>query len=327
MSASAPIPGSGGLFSGFTRLSKGLAAVLVTGYLANAVFPHTISDAFALIPGRFIPYVWNIITAGYLETSIFGLVPSIGALLLAGRHLEPFWGSKEFMKFIVYVNLFTCASTFVLAVFLYFITRQGDYLYAPISGFHGILAGFLVAVKQIGPEQEIPVLKLRAKWAPSLFVSFGILSSLFFPAPIQIVPFIVFGTYGAWMYLRYFQKKPEAGLKGDASAEFAFATFFPVPLQNFVNPISTVFEKMFCGQRSQASIVGAPDVELGKPLPGSDSAEASRRRERGARALEERLSSSFKTVAEDLPVKETLTRARSSKGDLETSIESDKSAD
>ena len=56
------------------------------------------------------------------------LVTSIAALLLAGRHLEPFWGSKEFMKFIISVNLFTCASTFVLAVFLYFITRQGDYL-------------------------------------------------------------------------------------------------------------------------------------------------------------------------------------------------------
>ena len=44
-----------------------------------------------------------------------------------------------------------------------------------------------------------------------------------------------------------------------------------------MNPISTVFERMFCGQRSQAS-AAVSDVELGKPLPGSDSAEASRRR-------------------------------------------------
>lgn len=43
---------TGGFFSGFTRLSKGLAAVLVTGYLANAVFPDTVSDTFALIPGK-----------------------------------------------------------------------------------------------------------------------------------------------------------------------------------------------------------------------------------------------------------------------------------
>lgn len=69
------------------------------------------------------------------------------------------------------------------------------------------------------------------QWAPSLFVTIAVLSSLFSSSPIQYVPFIVFGTYGAWMYLRYFQRKPEAGLKGDTSAEFAFATFFPAQLQ------------------------------------------------------------------------------------------------
>ncbi|XP_024397883.1 rhomboid-like protein 19 [Physcomitrium patens] len=300
MSTPAALSGVGGLYSGFTRLSKGLAVVLVAGYLANVILPHTISVTFSLIPGKFIPFVWNIITAGYLETSIFGLGTSIVALLLAGKHLEPFWGSKEFVKFIAFVNLFTCASTFVLAIFLYFISRQGNYLYAPISGFHGVVAGFLVAVKQIIPEQEIPALKLRVKWSPSVFVAFAILSSLFSPEPMQFVPFVVFGTYGAWMYLRYFQQKPEAGLKGDFSAEFAFATFFPAPVQPFVDPIATIFENIFCKQRRQVSNEG-PGVDLGKPLPGSDSVEASRRRERGARALEERLGA--KGISEGLPVK------------------------
>ncbi|KAG0554983.1 hypothetical protein KC19_12G135100 [Ceratodon purpureus] len=81
-------------------LSKGLAAVLVTGYVANAFFPNAISGTFSLIPGRFIPYAWNIITPGFLETSIFGLAVSIASLLVR-RHLEPFWGSREFFKFIV----------------------------------------------------------------------------------------------------------------------------------------------------------------------------------------------------------------------------------
>lgn len=42
----------GGLYSGFTRLSKGLAVVLVAGYLANVILPHTISVTFSLIPGK-----------------------------------------------------------------------------------------------------------------------------------------------------------------------------------------------------------------------------------------------------------------------------------
>lgn len=42
-------------------------------------------------------------------------------------------------------------------------------------------------------------------------------------------------------------------------------------------PISTIFEKLFCGRRS-LDAEDAAGVELGKPLPGSDAVEASRRR-------------------------------------------------
>jgi len=240
------------------------------------------------------------------------LAVSIFSLLVVGRLLEPFWGSREFFKFIVFVNFFASANTFVLAIFLYIITRRESYLYAPISGFHGVLAGFLVAVKQIMPDQEIAAFfKLRAKWFPSVFVGLSLLSSFFSSEPIQHVPFVVFGTYGAWMYLRYLQKKPESGFKGDLSAEFAFATFFPGPLQRFVVPISTIFEKLLCGRRS-LDAEDAAGVELGKPLPGSDAVEASRRRERGARALEERLSTASKGGVEGVAPKS------SSKGNLES---------
>lgn len=44
---------TGGLFTGFTRLSKGLAAVLVAGFLANAVTPYTTLYA-SLIPGKYV---------------------------------------------------------------------------------------------------------------------------------------------------------------------------------------------------------------------------------------------------------------------------------
>jgi hypothetical protein len=53
---------------------------------------------------------------------------SIFSLLVVGRLLEPFWGSREFFKFIVFVNFFASANTFVLAIFLYIITRRESYL-------------------------------------------------------------------------------------------------------------------------------------------------------------------------------------------------------
>jgi hypothetical protein len=46
--------------------------------------------------------------------------------------------------------------------------------YVSVSGFHGVVAGFLVAVKQIMPDQEVPfLLKLRAKVkkASSIYVT------------------------------------------------------------------------------------------------------------------------------------------------------------
>eukprot|EP01018_Ginkgo_biloba_P031033 Gb_00318 [translate_table: standard] len=141
------------------------------------------------------------------------------------------------------------------------------------------------------PDQEIIalfVLKMRAKWLPSLLVLVSIIVSFLATESTSYLPFIVFGTYGSWLYLRYLQRKPETNLKGDPSDEFAFSTFFPEFMRPIVDAIALICEKIFCGGSQTASEGG--DVLSGMPLPGSDPVEASRRRERGARALEERLA-------------------------------------
>ncbi|KAI3685672.1 hypothetical protein L6452_34927 [Arctium lappa] len=77
--------------------------------------------------------------------------------------------------------------------------------------------------------------------------------------------------------------------KGDPSDEFAFSTFFPEFLRPLIDPIASIFHQMLCG-RSEASNEARGYTVGTAPLPGSDPVEASRRRERGARALEERLA-------------------------------------
>lgn len=62
---------------------------------------------------------------------------------------------------------------------------------------------------------------------PSLFVLVCIVLSLLAGDAIQLLPFILFGTYGSWLYLRYFQTRSESNLRGDPSDEFGFDTFFP----------------------------------------------------------------------------------------------------
>ncbi|CAK9251297.1 unnamed protein product [Sphagnum jensenii] len=261
-----------GLFTGFTRLSKRLAVLL-----ASWLSPHYLAPLICQISGI---DSWKVYTnlghsffADYFLTPyVYGhqrLILSIAALLIVGRLLEPLWGSKEFLKFIIFVHFYASASIFVLAIFLYYVSRREDFLYVSVSGFHGVLAGFLVAVKQIMPDQEVSVLfKLHAKWLPSVLVALVLVTSLFLNQPMHYVPFIVFGTYGA-----YLQRKPEVGFKGNASSEFSLSTFFPEFLYPLVNAIATVFKEIFFGQRSQ--VLEGQGYELGNPLPGSDPVEAS----------------------------------------------------
>lgn len=279
------------MFTGFTKLCKGLAVILVGGHIVVQLFPPVVTY-LALIPARTIPFAWNLITAGYIEQTVYGAVISTIGLLFIGKLLEPIWGSKEFLKFIFVVNLLTSVCVFITAIALYYATRLETYLYMPVSGFHGVLSGFLVGVKQIMPDQELSLLgvaKIKAKWLPSLMIFLSVVASFFTVDSAAYLPMIIFGTYMSWIYLRYMQRKPETNFKGDPSDEFAFSTFFPEVLRPIINPIATIFHRMFCG-RSEASDEAKGYVLGGNPLPGSDPIEASRRRERGARALEERLA-------------------------------------
>jgi len=276
------------LYSGFSRLCKGIAVVLIGGHILVHLLPSAITY-LALIPARTIPFAWNLITAGYIEQSVYGVVASTIGLLFIGKLLEPVWGSREFLKFIFVVNFLTSLCVFVTAIALYYITTQENYLYMPLSGFHGILAGFLVGIKQIIPDQELPVVKIKAKWLPSLMLLLSIVVSFFTLESATYLPTLIFGTYVSWIYLRYWQRKPETKLKGDPSDDFAFSTFFPEFLRPVIDPIASIFHRMLCG-RTEASNDAEDHTLGGAPLPGSDPIEASRRRERGARALEERLA-------------------------------------
>ncbi|XP_050250156.1 rhomboid-like protein 19 [Quercus robur] len=282
------LSGGASLYSGFSRLCKGIAVVLIGGHILVHLLPSAITY-LALIPARTIPFAWNLITAGYIEQSVYGVVASTIGLLFIGKLLEPVWGSREFLKFIFVVNFLTSLCVFVTAIALYYITTQENYLYMPLSGFHGILAGFLVGIKQIIPDQELPVVKIKAKWLPSLMLLLSIVVSFFTLESATYLPTLIFGTYVSWIYLRYWQRKPETKLKGDPSDDFAFSTFFPEFLRPVIDPIASIFHRMLCG-RTEASNDAEDHTLGGAPLPGSDPIEASRRRERGARALEERLA-------------------------------------
>ncbi|XP_027363619.1 rhomboid-like protein 19 [Abrus precatorius] len=271
-----------------SQVSLSLSLFLVALHILLRLFPSAITY-LALIPAKTIPFAWNLITAGYLEQSSYGVVLSTIGLLFIGKLLQPVWGPREFLRFIFLVNFLTSLCIFTTAIAFYYITRQERYLYMPLSGFHGVISGFLVGIKQIIPDQEIPFLKIKIKWLPSISLLCSMAMSFWTQEATAYLPTIIFGTYMSWIYLRYWQRKPETKLKGDPSEDFAFSTFFPEIFRPVIDPIASIFHRMLCG-RSEASS-DAQGYTLGaEPLPGSDPIEASRRRERGARALEERLA-------------------------------------
>ncbi|KAL6657468.1 hypothetical protein ACP70R_005248 [Stipagrostis hirtigluma subsp. patula] len=243
-----------------------------------------------------IPFAWNLITAGYVEQTIPGVVVSVIGLLLFGKLLEPLWGSKEFSKFIFFVNFSTSACVFITAIALYYVTQQESYLYTPLSGFYGVLSGLLVGIKQLLPDQELNlfVLKIKGKWIPSLVALISVVVSFFVKELVSYLPLLLFGIYMSWIYLRYFQKRLETGLKGDPSEEFSFSSFFPEFLRPILDPIASIFHRLLCG-RSERSDSRGQALETSS-LPGSDSIEANRRRERGQRALEQRLAEKLAAV-------------------------------
>ncbi|RLN33733.1 rhomboid-like protein 19 [Panicum miliaceum] len=286
---------SGSFFRGYTKLCKGLAVILLLVHLVVQLFPSAVTY-LALIPARTIPFAWNLITAGYVEQTIPGVFVSIVGLLLFGKLLEPLWGSKELSKFIFIVNFSTSACVFITAIVLYYITQQEIYLYTPLSGFYGVLSGLLVGIKQLLPDQELNlfVLKIKAKWIPSLVALISIIASFFVKDLMSYLPVLLFGIYMSWIYLRYFQKRLETGLKGDPSEEFSFSSFFPEFLRPILDPIASIFHRLLCG-RSERSDARGQTLDT-SPLPGSDSIEANRRRERGQRALEQRLAEKLAAV-------------------------------
>lgn len=84
---------------------------------------------------------------------------------------------------------------------LFLLSQTFKYLgarYFPLSGFHGILSGFLVGIKQIIPDQEFPALKLKAKvWALSLHIlqwNFGKLR-ICLSTPLTVLPIISSGFH------------------------------------------------------------------------------------------------------------------------------------
>ncbi|KAG9149748.1 hypothetical protein Leryth_012453 [Lithospermum erythrorhizon] len=107
-------------------------------------------------------------TAGYTQQTIHGVVVSI--------------------KLVSY-SLGNCLSLY-LYLPIYLASKNPSCPFRPLS-----------QVEQIIPDQELPFVKLKAKWLPSIEILVSIAASFFTTDFSSHLPTIVFGTYTGWLYL------------------------------------------------------------------------------------------------------------------------------
>ncbi|EGC37228.1 hypothetical protein DICPUDRAFT_97329 [Dictyostelium purpureum] len=231
----------------FPRLTKTVAGVLSFFLILNLLFRpisfFTINVAYIAPPYFF---VWTLFTAGLYDTNFLNGIINIILLLYIGKHLEPIWGSKEFIKFIAIVNFFSGVCSFFFFIFLYIFSNVFYAYETNVCGFSGVIIGFSVAAKQLIPEQELALLflKVRAKWLPSIFILIRLVLFLFVGFSDKSFTLVLFGVLVAWVYLRFYQLK--GGVKGDLNESFSFATFFPEPIQPPIKTFSNIVFKILC---------------------------------------------------------------------------------
>mmetsp|Transcript_599 Transcript_599/g.1008 ORF Transcript_599/g.1008 Transcript_599/m.1008 type:complete len:326 (-) Transcript_599:57-1034(-) len=301
-----PMPAFRNPFANIPRLTIYIASGLAVGYFASW-FPGT-QNVLALVAGNTFGshyYVWNIFTSGYFQDSFIGGLFSVIGVLLIGKYLEPVWGSKEFLKYIVIVNALSGIAMFFLLFTVYAVNsvQFEKVLFYPVCGFTPVLSAFAVAMKQLMPNHEISFLfafQFKAKYVPVLFVLLSLLLSLIGGA-LQEVAYSFYGLIFGWMYLRFFKDNGD-GTHGDSSPTFSFASFFPDVLSPVCSPVGHVFYMICCrwwrgpaegrgsGGLGAYHNVGSRLGGSAASLPGSNPQDAERRRQKALQALNSRLN-------------------------------------
>ena len=150
-----------------TPPTKAIATVLVISYLMFLVMPWT-STYLALMPEKTVPCVWNVLTSGFYEMNLVGTAIDVLGVLYLGRTLEPIWGAGELMHFVLIVQTSVGLASFISMYVAYVLSADPFYIMAKFSGFHGVLAGLLVAVRQQLPDERVPVPIHIARHIPEL---------------------------------------------------------------------------------------------------------------------------------------------------------------
>jgi len=265
-----------------------VSALLVVFFLHVTVGTSTL----ALVPNSTIGpkmNIWNLITFSLVEQGFLQLTFSVVCIAAVGRIAEPLWGTAEFAKFLLIVNLIAGVAVWMNAILAFQGTGDEKDLLRERGGFQAGVGALLVAAKQLCGEQEMGL--VRVKHLAGLYFASCAVLVVFFGATFGTLG--VLGTWFGWVYLRFYQTNGER--IGDMANSFSFASFFPDKMQDVVSvPATIAFNvAVMCKliKRQEAPSEDDEDTFYSQQAStlGTSSAVAERRRLKAQKELEARL--------------------------------------
>jgi hypothetical protein len=166
-----------------------------------------------------------------------------------------------------------------------------------IHGLSGYIAAVSVAVRQVMPDHVLlrtPLGKLTNRNIPLTVLIVSIITWAIGLLEGSYCTMFASGILTSWIYLRFYQKHSN-GTRGDSAENFTFASFFPnvlqPPLSVMANSIFGFLVKIgFCRKQVKRFVDSSGPSSISISLPGTDTHDAERRRQKALKLLSERLS-------------------------------------
>ncbi|KAJ8906463.1 hypothetical protein NDN08_002956 [Rhodosorus marinus] len=253
---------------------------------------------FCLIPAKTVGnfHVWNPFTGLFVETNAIAGLLVASTFLVAGKWLEPAWGQRELIRFILIMNGTVGYTTFFLYSGACLITQKPNICFALISGCIGLVTASTVALKQLIPENQIKLFRsynIKAKHLTAIVVTSTLVLCVVGLLGVYKLIMSLLGAYYGWLYLRFFQVR-DKGI-GDQNSAFSFQSFFPRQIQPFIGSVSTRVYKTFTPivARVHQSVPTSVDEEDPSATPNVSEDDLERRRQIAMKALNERLQANI----------------------------------
>ena len=166
--------------SSLTKVATGLcilsAVVSFLGYLPRFQ-PYTIFKLENLL-NKF-PKIWILLTSPFYYDSLFSFVLNCVVIVFLSRMIEPIWGSKEYLRFVIMSAIYPTLFIFIFVTLFYFITDQELVLTRVFNTSSTVSSALFIALSKVFFDVSIPTRcgNLKPRYLPIFSFSISVLLS------------------------------------------------------------------------------------------------------------------------------------------------------